>query len=147
MSEETKPYDVTIVWTGGKSGEAIVEGMPKIRTGKPPDQERIYHTPEHLLVAAAGTCLMNSFVEFTKKMRIQSEAFQVEVTGILEKVGSSFEITKLNMVTKVEIPSEDLRQRFERALELGAKYCYVANSLKATTTYDHHIIVRGDQAE
>ncbi len=147
MSEETEPYDVTIVWTGGKSGEAVVEGMPKIRTGRPPDEEQIYHTPEHLLVAAAGTCLMNSFVEFTKKMRIQFEAFQVEATGILEKVGRSFEITKLNMETRVEIPSGDLKHRFERALELGAKYCYVANSLKATTTYDHHIIVMEDQAE
>jgi organic hydroperoxide reductase OsmC/OhrA len=147
MNEEMKPYDVTIVWTGGKSGEARVEGMPKIRTGKPPDKEHAYHTPEHLLVAAAGTCLMNSFIEFTKKMHIQFESFEVEATGLLEKVGRSFEITRLNMVTRVGIPSADLRDRFERALELGAKYCYVANSLKAKTTYDHHIIVKEEQAE
>lgn len=147
MSEKTRSYDVTVVWTGGKSGEAIVDEMPKIRTGEPPDESQTYHTPEHLLVAAAATCLMNSFVEFTKKMRIRFDSFEVEATGILEKVGRSFEITKLNMVTKVEILSEDLRQRFERALELGAKYCYVANSLKGTTTYDHRIIVKDNQAE
>ena len=145
MSEEAEPkyYPVRLVWTGGKSGELTVEGKPVIRTGVPsggPD-EAMFHSPEDLFVASATMCYMNGFVEFTRKMRIDFKSFECDSVGTLEKVGRSFEVTKIEMKAKVGISSEDLRKKIERALDLAARYCFIANSMKSEVSHETTVIV------
>lgn len=144
MSEEPKLFPVKLVWTGGKSGSLAVEGKTAIKTGIPsggPENVK-YHSPEDLFVAAATICYMNGFVEFTEKMRIKFKSFECDAVGILERVGRSFEITGIKMSTKVEIGSEDVRRRINRALELAAKYCFVGNSMKCPITHETQVFVQ-----
>ncbi|MFW9769363.1 MAG: OsmC family protein [Candidatus Thorarchaeota archaeon] len=145
MEEEVPPkyYPVKLVWTGGKSGSLIVEGKAEIRTGVPSggQGEAMLHSPEDLFVASATICYMNGFVEFTRKMRVEFKSFECDAIGTLEKVGRSFEITKIDMKTKVAIDSEEIRERINRALELAAKYCYVGNSMKCPISHETHVIV------
>jgi len=110
---------------------ARVRGLPDIKVGKPPDD----YTPEHLVVAAVTSCFANSFVYFTRKMHIHFDELKVEGTGVLEKVGRSFEITSISVRARVVVGDEEIRGRILRALELGAKYCFVGNSLKANVGY------------
>ncbi|MBD3405409.1 MAG: hypothetical protein GF411_04625 [Candidatus Lokiarchaeota archaeon] len=143
MSErdsEPKKFDVKVDWAGGKSGVVLVDQMPAIKTGKESEEEG-YHTPEHLFVASATVCFMNSFVYFTEKMRLDFKSFSADATGVLEKVGRSFEITEIHTMTKLVISDEKMKERFERALELGAKYCFVANSMKCPVTHEHEILI------
>ena len=144
LSDDSREYLVKVVWTGGKSGDVLVSDKPTIRTGSPSEfgGTKEFHSPEDLFVASASVCFMNSFVVFTEKMHIRFESFEVEAKGLLEKVGQSYEITHLHMKTKVVIESEDLRSKMARALELGAKYCYVANSMKCPKEYENEIVVR-----
>ena len=141
-----KYYPVRLVWTGGKSGNLTVEGKATIRTGVPsggPD-EAILHSPEDLFVASATMCYMNGFVEFTSKMRIEFKSFECDSVGTLEKVGRSFEVTKIVMKAKVGISSEDIRKKIDRALELAAKYCFIGASMKCPITHDTEVMVVGD---
>lgn len=143
VSEEAKLYPVRLVWTGGKSGDLIVEGKVNIRTGVPsggPDGVK-YHSPEDLFVASAAICYMNGFVEFVGKMRIEFKSFDCDAVGTLEKVGRSYEITKIEMKTRVVIESEDIRKRIDRALELAAKYCFVGNSMKCPISHETNVTV------
>lgn len=143
MSEEPRLYPVKLVWTGGKGGNLLVDGKAVIKTGVPsggPD-EAVYHSPEDLFVASATICYMNGFVEFTRKMRIAFKSFECDSVGTLEKVGRSFEITKIEMKTKVVIESEDIRKRIDRALDLAAKYCFIANSMKSNVSHETIIVV------
>ncbi len=143
MSEEPVFFPVRLVWTGGKSGEISVDRKAIIRTGTPLGdlKEANYHTPEDLFVASATVCYMNGFINFTKKMHIDFKAFTCDAIGTLEKVDRSFEITKIEMRTRVEIESEDLRSKIDRALELAAKYCFVGNSMKCPISHDTEIVV------
>ena len=143
MSEGAKLYSVRLVWTGGKSGDLIVEGKANIRTGVPsggPDETR-YHSPEDLFVASAAICYMNGFVEFARKMRIDFKSFECDAAGTLEKVGRSFEVTKIEMKTTVVIESEEIHRRIDRALELAAKYCFIGNSMKCPITHETDVVV------
>ncbi|MHA1480557.1 MAG: OsmC family protein [Candidatus Thorarchaeota archaeon] len=143
MSEDSNQYSVRVRWTGGKSGDVDVRGLPTIRTGIPPDQEdlsRLY-APEELFVAAGSVCFMNSFVHFTQKMRIEFKSLEVESVGTLEQVERSFEVTKIHSKATVVISSEDIRKKMERALELGAKYCFISNSMKCPTTHENVILI------
>ncbi|MFW9832729.1 MAG: OsmC family protein [Candidatus Thorarchaeota archaeon] len=144
MSEEPKLFPVKLVWTGGKSGSLAVEGKPAIKTGIQSDGPKKvkYHSPEDLFVASATICYMNGFVEFIQKMRIEFKSFECDAVGILERVGRSFEITRIEMNAKVEIGSEDVRRRVNRALELAAKYCFVGNSMKCPITHETQVFVQ-----
>ena len=74
-------------------------------------------------------------------MHIEFKSFECDATGVLEQVGRSFEITKIVQKTRVVIGSEELRPKIERALYLGAKYCFVANSMKCPVAHVDEIIV------
>lgn len=145
MSDEAEPkyYPVKLVWTGGKSGELTVEGKATIKTGVPSGgpEEAKFHSPEDLFVASATMCYMNGFVEFARKMRIEFKSFECDAVGTLDKVGRSFEVTKIDMKAKVVIDSEDIQKRIERALELAARYCFIANSMKCPVTHETDIVV------
>jgi len=143
MTERQEEHRVRVEWTGNKSGLVHVEGRAEIETGIPPDSgDGVQnYTPEELFVAAGTVCFMNSFVYFTKKMHIDFKAFEAESIGYLEQVDRSFEVTRIHTRTKLTISSEDQAKKFERALELGAKYCFVANSMKCPTTHEHEILI------
>jgi organic hydroperoxide reductase OsmC/OhrA len=142
MSEDTRCFPVELKWVDDKSGELLVEGKEVIMTGAPTEEgAKRGHTPEDLFVASATVCYMNGFVEFTRKMRIGFKSFECDAVGKLEKVGRSFEITSIEMKARVGIESEDLRKKIDRALDLAAKYCFVANSMKCPTTHDTEVFV------
>ncbi|MHA1962044.1 MAG: OsmC family protein [Candidatus Thorarchaeota archaeon] len=143
MSEEPKEYHLKVVWDHNLGTEAVFEGKPAIKGSWPKGFEGNpeYLTPEDLFVASVTVCFVNSFVYFTKRMHIEFKAFECEGTGTLEQVGRSFEITKILQRARVVIESEELRPKFERALLLGAKYCFVANSMKCPVVHADEIIV------
>lgn len=145
MGEEVEPkyYPIKLVWTGGKSGDLKVEGKNVIKTGVPsggPEETKL-HSPEDLFVASATMCYMNGFVEFTRKMRVEFKSFECVAVGTLEKVGRSFEVTKIDTESKIVIGSEDIRNKIDRALDLAAKYCYVGNSMKCPITHSTEVVV------
>ncbi|MHA2047753.1 MAG: OsmC family protein [Candidatus Thorarchaeota archaeon] len=146
MGVEVEPeyFPIRLVWTGGKSGDLEVEGKVVIKTGVPsggPGEDK-FHSPEDLLVGSVTMCYMNGFVEFTRKMRIDFKSFECDAIGTLEKVGRSFEVTKVKMEAKVVIESEDIRNKIDRALELAHKYCFIGNSLKGDVIHTTSSTIR-----
>ncbi|RDE10876.1 MAG: hypothetical protein C4K48_12785 [Candidatus Thorarchaeota archaeon] len=143
MSEEPTLFPVSLVWTGGRTGKLSVEGKAVIRTGTSSSdpEEANYHSPEDLFVASASVCYMNGFVDFTRKMHIDFKAFTCDAVGTLEKVGRSFEITRIRIRARAQIESEELRDKIGRALELAKKYCFVGNSMKCPISHDVEIVV------
>lgn len=143
MAEEDRYYNATVVWDYNGGSAVLVEDKKPIEASRPSafKNQPNLHNPEELFVASAALCFMNSFAVFTKKMHIEFESFDVEATGRLEKVGRSFEITKIDMKSTVVISDENLRKKIERALELGDKYCFVANSMKCPREHEHEIVV------
>ncbi|MFW9843547.1 MAG: OsmC family protein [Candidatus Thorarchaeota archaeon] len=141
MNDESKSFPVKLVWTGERTGNLQVENKVTIQTGSPMDSPVSGHSPEDLFVASATVCYMNGFVNFCDRMRIDFKSFECDSVGTLEKVGRSFEITKIEMKAKVNIESEDLRSKIDRALELAAKYCFVGNSMKCPITHTPEVVV------
>lgn len=144
LTEENHYYNAKIIWDYNGRSAVLVEGKDPIQVSRPSvfkEQSHLYN-PEELFVSSAALCFMNSFAVFTKKMHIEFKAFEVEATGRLEKVGRSFEITKINMKSTITIKDETLRNKIERALELGDKYCFVANSMKCPREHEHEIVVK-----
>ena len=143
MTDDVHEYTVTVDWTHGRVGDLRVDGKPKMEIATPPEFEGPggIISPEDLFVASATTCLMTTFVTFTKKMRIDFKSFSCEGHGTLERVDKGFQFTKIILKTKVEVESEDIKPKAERALELAGKYCLVSNSMKCPTEHENEVLV------
>ena len=143
MSDDSHEYLVKLDWTHGRIGDLTVEGKPKIQVATPPefDGPEGIISPEDLFVAAATSCLMTTFVTFTKKMHIEFKSFSCDGYGTLERVEKGFQFTKLLLKAKVTVESEELVPKAERALELAGKYCLVSNSMKCPTEHENSVTV------
>jgi organic hydroperoxide reductase OsmC/OhrA len=143
LSEDTHTYNVKVDWTHERIGKLAIDGKPTIEVATPPefDGHEGIISPEDMFVASAATCLMTTFVTFTKKMRFEYKGFSVSGTGTLERVDKGFQFTKIVLEATTTVDSEDLRQKAMRAMELAGKYCLVSNSMKCETEHINKVVV------
>ena len=143
MSEDTHTYNVRVDWTHERIGKMMVDGKPTVEVATPPEFEghEGIISPEDMFVGAAATCLMTTFVTFTKKMRFDYKGFSVNATGTLERVEKGFQFTKIVLEATTVVDSEDLRPKAMRAMELAGNYCLVSNSMKCETEHINKVIV------
>ncbi|NWF94896.1 MAG: OsmC family protein [Candidatus Thorarchaeota archaeon] len=145
MSVETHKYEVRVDWTHDRVGELLLEGKPRLQVATPPEFEGGVpgiHSPEDLFVASAAACMMTTFVAFSKKSRLEFLAFRCEGVGTLQKLEKGFEFTRIVLRSTVEVSSEELVSKAERALELAGKYCLVSNSMKCQVVHENFVKVR-----
>ncbi len=137
LSEETHKYQVAVDWEHDVVGVLKIEEKANIKIASPPefDGPEGIISPEDMFVASATTCLMTTFVTFSKKMRFEFESFHCEGEGTLERVEKGFEFTKIILRSTVKVGTERLKKKAERALELAGKYCLVSNSMKCKTEH------------
>jgi organic hydroperoxide reductase OsmC/OhrA len=144
MSDESHTYEVKIDWTHDRIGDLIIEDKPTVQIATPPEFEGGIPgiiSPEDLFVASAATCMMTTFVTFSKKMRFEFESFSCKGIGTLERVEKGFEFTRILLKSSVTVESEDLISKAERALELAGKYCLVSNSMKCQVDHEDAVEV------
>ncbi len=142
MSDESHTYEVKVDWTHDRIGNLIIEDKPTVQIATPPEFEGGVPgiiSPEDLFVASAATCMMTTFVTFSKKMRFEFESYSCKGVGTLERVEKGFEFTHILLKSKVTVESEDLISKAERALELAGKYCLVANSMKCQVDHENAV--------
>ncbi|MHA1652501.1 MAG: OsmC family protein [Candidatus Thorarchaeota archaeon] len=144
MSDESHRYEVRVDWDHDRIGDLIIEGKPTIQVATPPEFEGGVPgiiSPEDLFVAAAATCMMTTFVTFSKKMRFDFKGFTCKGVGMLERVEKGFQFTHILLETTVVVESEELVHKAERALELSGKYCLVTNSMKCKVDHKNKVVV------
>jgi uncharacterized OsmC-like protein len=74
-------------------------------------------------------------------MHFEFKSFSCEGYGTLERVEKGFQFTKILLKAKVEVESEELKPKAERALELAGKYCLVSNSMKCPTEHENEVVI------
>lgn len=144
MSDESHTYEVKVDWTHDRIGDLSIEDKPTVQIATPPEFEGGVPgiiSPEDLFVASAATCMMTTFVTFSKKMRFDFESYSCKGVGTLERVEKGYEFTHILLKSKVTVGSEDLISKAERALELAGKYCLVSNSMKCQVDHENTVEV------
>jgi organic hydroperoxide reductase OsmC/OhrA len=143
MSEYQHEYAVRVDWTHDRVGDLTIEGKPKVQISAPVefDGPEGIISPEDLFVASATSCLMTTFITFSKKLRFEFKSFTCKGEGILEKLEKGYQFTNLLLMTEVVVDSKETKKKAERALELAGKYCLVSNSMKCSTDHVNKVIV------
>jgi peroxiredoxin-like protein len=130
--ENRYDYHATATWTQHRRGLVEAESIARtINFSAPPEfgGDPGLWTPEHLLVAAVGTCFVSTFRAIAELSKVEVTSMRVSVEGILEKMEGGFRFTKIILKPVVEVPSEQDTERILRLLNKAERACLVSRSL------------------
>ena len=88
-------------------------------------------SPETLLVAALGDCLVLTFRGVARASRVAWTSIRCEVTGTLSRVENVTQFTGFDMHVFLVVPDAASESAARRAVERAERTCLIANSLKA----------------
>ena len=141
MSGHVHPYRAVLAWSG--STAAGYEDYDRTHTmSSPPAGQGLTLSsdptfrgnpnllnPEQLLVQAASSCQLLSFLAAAAKARIDVVAYEDDAEGEMPEDVHPMHVTRIVLrptITVVEGPTEE---RIQKLCEVAHKHCYIANSL------------------
>jgi organic hydroperoxide reductase OsmC/OhrA len=89
-------------------------------------------SPETLLVAAIGDCLILTFRAAARAAGLNWTALECEVTGTLDRVERTTRFVAFDVRAHLRLPGGEDRERARRVLEKAERKCLISNSLTAT---------------
>jgi len=137
-------YEVMTEWKGEKEGVVSSQGRPNLHVFPPPqfDGPENHWSPEHLLLAAADSCLLATFLSLSKRKDFRAISYESLTTGTLEKTPDGLLFTRLDHTVDLCVnPGEEEQGR--KLAEAAHKYCLISNSLKAESSLRVKICVQG----
>lgn len=138
-------YEVSVQWNENRKGIMTSEILPqKIEVATPPEFPKGMSgiwSPEHLLVAAANSCLMTTFLAIAENSKLDFKTFDSKAIGKLEMVDGKYMISEIELMPEVAIANEVDKERAERILQKSEKACLISNSLKSTIIFKPAITV------
>lgn len=116
--------------------------MPQLSSMPPPefDGPGGHWSPETLLVAAVGDCLVLSFRAIAKASRLEWRDLSIDVEGLLERVDGVSRFTRFDARARLVIPAGANAARARMLLEKSEKICLVSNSLSAARHLECEIV-------
>lgn len=141
--ENTFYYEVSVEWTEGRKGMMSSPVLnQKIEVVTPPEFKYGipgYWSPEHLLVAAANSCLMTTFLAIAENSKLQFEHFDSKATGKLEIVDGKYMISEITLKPVLVISSNEDKEKALRILQKSEAACLIYNSLKSRIIFEPEI--------
>ena len=135
-------YHIDLEWTGNRSGVLDAEGLPRIQFSAPPEfsGEAGKWTPEHLLVAATASCLMNTFLAIAEISKLPVRSYRSKAFGKLENVPEEgYRFTEINLAPTIDVAPEDVEKAL-RILAKAEKNCFVSKSLRASVRVEPEFV-------
>jgi organic hydroperoxide reductase OsmC/OhrA len=138
----THRYDVTCSWTGSTGvGYESYDRTHDAAAGTPPITVALSSdpafrgdpsllNPEQLLVLAAASCQLLSFLAAAARARIDVVAYQDEARGFMPEDDRPVRITRIELAPRIAVASAVSEDRIRHLVEVAHRQCYIANSLR-----------------
>jgi len=133
MSRFPIEYEIELAKSGSDPAALTSGHRPRVLTGPPPEfgGTDTWWSPEHLLVAAAASCMTATFYSMAERVGMHVGTFRCRGKGILDRSDKTIAFTSIVLAVDVTVAQGDVTRA--RALLDDAKArCFVANSLRAT---------------
>ena len=126
-------YSVTAAAAGDGDVTLRSAGIPAMRSSSPVqfDGPGDRWSPETLLVAAVGDCLILTFRAVARASHLTWIDLTCEATGTLDRVERATQFTAFDLAVTLQVPPGTNQELARRALEKAERACIIANSLKA----------------
>jgi len=146
-SHPTHPYRTSLRWTGStRAGYRAYERTHEVRADRADavlalssdpafrgDPDLL--NPEQLLVAAASSCQLLSFLAVAAKARLDVVAYEDEATAVMPEDDPPMRLTQIVIRPTITVVSTDgggdpTDERLAHLCEVAHRECFIANSLR-----------------
>lgn len=86
--------------------------------------------PEQLLVAAASSCQLLSFLAVAARARVDVVAYSDQSVGEMPDGEHPMHLTRITLRPRVTVRGDVTDDRLAHLTEVAHRHCYIANSLK-----------------
>ncbi len=135
-------YETSLTWKEADRSELIAGDRPKIGGGSPPEfdgEDPTRWSPEHLILAALGQCLMLTWISLNKRSGIPLKSWDSAAASVLDKTREGLVFTSLSIRVRLAT-SADRIDEARRLLETAKKYCIIANALKTPVSLEAEVV-------
>ena len=130
------PHQYTVTAKGSIDGDVELgaEQLSTLSSASPAefDGPGDRWSPETLLVAAIGDCLILTFRAAARAAGVAWTSLDCQVTGTLDRVERTTRFVSFEVRARLRLPSGSDPERGKRALKKAEENCLISNSLTAT---------------
>ena len=130
---QTFPHRYNVTATGTTHGDIALsaERLPTIRSASPAefDGPGDRWSPETLLVAAIGDCLILTFRAVARASGLEWTSLECGVTGMLDRVERTTRFVSFEIRALLQVPGGTDPDQARRVLAKAEQHCLLSNSL------------------
>ncbi len=130
------PHHYTATASGTPAGEVelVADGLDPIRSASPRefDGPGDRWSPETLLAAAVGDCLVLTFRAVARASKLEWTSLRCAVTGTLDRADGVTRFVSFDVRITLRVPSQTDVERARHVLAKAERNCLISNSLNAT---------------
>ena len=127
------PHQYEVRLAGGPHGYASVsvEGAPDLASAPPRDFDGPGDawSPEHLLLAAVGTCFLFTLRAVAQASRVEFTGLTLSGEGTVDRRDGTTRFTEIVLRPRLTLPLGGDRERALRVMEKAERACLVSASL------------------
>ncbi|MSO79882.1 MAG: OsmC family peroxiredoxin [Acidimicrobiia bacterium] len=141
MSEREHTYTVTCSWVGSTSDG--YDTYDRTHTATAPPAQTVLHlssdpafrgdptllNPEQLLVLAASSCQLLSFLAVAARARIDVVSYTDDADGVMPEDPKPIRITRINLRPQITVRGNATDARLAHVCEVAHHECFIANSV------------------
>jgi organic hydroperoxide reductase OsmC/OhrA len=95
--------------------------------------------PEQLLLAAASSCQLLSFLALAARARIDVLGYEDEAEAVMPEDEQPMRITRITLRPRIVIGGDADEARARRCVDLAHEHCFIANSLNGEIAIEPRI--------
>ena len=86
--------------------------------------------PEQLVVLAAASCQLLSFLAVAARARIDVTAYEDDAEGLMPEDDKPVRITRITLRPRITVAGDVAEERLRHLVQVAHRECFIANSLK-----------------
>jgi organic hydroperoxide reductase OsmC/OhrA len=124
-------YTVEASGSGTDDVELNADGLPTLRSASPIpfDGPGDRWSPETLLIAAVGDCLILTFRAVARASGFAWTSLECDVTGTLDRIDRTTRFVAFDVCARLHVPRGTDPDRARQMLEKAERSCLISNSL------------------
>lgn len=145
MQDLPHRYVVTANAAGADNVVLSGNGIPDLETAGPPQfgGPGDVWSPEALLVGAVADCFVLTFRAIARKAKLDWVTLTATAEGTLDKVDGFNQFTGFAVKAELTVAPGTNENKAKSIMQKAEKYCLITKSLKAESTLETSVKVRG----
>jgi len=130
---KTYHFKNAISFSTARRGVMTNDSHAAVDIGSPPEFKGSADVwcPEELLIGAANTCLMLTFLAYAQHRRLEVAACKSDAEGTVENLDGKYRVTRIAVKPRIALRQESDIPLAEELLKSAKEGCFISNSVRA----------------